>query len=37
MIYDEENELFENLQRMSVSHPEQVEVYIDEEEYQSLK
>ena len=31
MIYDEENELFENLQRMSVSHPEQVEVYIDEE------
>ena len=31
MIYDEENELFENLQRMSITYPEQVEVYVDEE------
>ena len=31
MIYEEENELFENLQRMSIDYPEHVEVYIDEE------
>ena len=31
MIYEEENELFENLQRISITHPDEVEVYIDEE------
>ena len=28
--YDEDNEFFENLHRMTIEYPEQVEIYIDE-------
>ena len=30
-MYEEDNDLFERLQYMSITYPEQVEVYIDEE------
>ena len=30
-MYDEDNDLFERLQYMSITYPEKVEVYIDEE------